>query len=161
MNNNPWRIQILGATLGILLAGTDAAAQATAAPARSPSSPPQAQAPARPAAPSGGGPRRDPFRPIIVDKPTGAGPLTCPSPGKAGLVIGQLTIQGIVSGLNGEWIAVVDNKTKRAYFLYEKDEVCNGIVARITEDSVVFEERVPGAAGRTQTREVVKQLAPN
>jgi hypothetical protein len=75
-------------------------------------------------------------------------------------VIGQLTVQGIVRGLSAEWIAVVDNKTKRAYFLYERDELYNGVVTRITEDSVVFEERYSDAAGRTRTREVVKRMTP-
>lgn len=86
-------------------------------------------------------------------------PIRLP-PGKPGLVIGQLTVQGIVRGLNGEWIAVVDNKTKRAYFLHERDELFNGVVARITEESVIFEERVTDAAGRARTREVVKRLNP-
>jgi hypothetical protein len=79
-------------------------------------------------------------------------------PGKAGLVIGQLIVQGIVRGLDGQWIAVVDNKTKRAYFLYAGDELYNGTVSRITESSVVFAERVNDPTGRQQSREVVKQM---
>jgi hypothetical protein len=79
-------------------------------------------------------------------------------PGKAGLVIGQLTVQGIVRGVNGEWIAVVDNKTNRAYFLYVGDELYNGTVTRIAENSAVFQERFTDAAGQQRSREVVKQL---
>ncbi|MBI4459192.1 MAG: hypothetical protein HY648_03910 [Acidobacteria bacterium] len=128
----------------ILIAGQAAAQQ-------SPTQPEQAQTPA---ARSAG--RRDPFRPIVV-KRTEEIPARLP-PGVRGLVIAQIQVQGIVRGINNDWIAVVDNNTNRAYFLRQKDEVWNGVVSRITEDSVVFEERVTDASGRTQTREVVKRL---
>ena len=81
-------------------------------------------------------------------------------PGKKGLVIGQLQIQGIVRGINNEWVAVVDNKTKRAYFLRQGDEVYNGVVTKIAENSVTFEETATDAFGRTRSREIVKQLSP-
>ena len=84
-------------------------------------------------------------------------PLRLPA-GKPGLVIGQLTIQGIVRSIDGKWMAVVDNKTKRSYFLYERDELYNGVVTSITADSVTFEERSLDTAGRTRTREVVKRV---
>jgi hypothetical protein len=128
-----------------------AAAPAAAAPTQSSS----AQAP-----PAASGGRRDPFRPLIIQGPSDQLPARLP-PGKAGLVIGQLTIQGIVRGLNGQWIAVVDNKTNRAYFLYAGDELYNGSVSRITQNNVVFQERVADPSGPTRTREVVKQLSPN
>ena len=119
---------------------------------------------ARPAPPApvpqgSAGARRDPFRPLVV---RGAGDQlpVCTSPGKGQLVVGQVTVQGIVRGLSGEWIAVVDNNTNRAFFLYVGDALCNGTVSRITQDSVVIEERVSDQLGRTRTREVVKQLAP-
>ena len=103
--------------------------------------------------------RRDPFRPLVVRGANDQLPV-CTSPGKGQLVVGQVTLQGIVRGLSGEWIAVVDNNTKRAYFLYVGDALCNGTVSRITQDSVVIEERVSDQLGRARTREVVKQLAP-
>jgi hypothetical protein len=139
-----------------------AAAQAAAAPA-SPARPAQssAQAPsATPPAPVSAAGRRDPFRPLIIKGQGGDLPARLP-PGKPGLVVGQLTIQGIVRGLSGEWIAVVDNKTNRAYFLYVGDELFNGTVSRITADAVVFDERVLDAQGRMVTREVVKRLNPS
>ena len=99
----------------------------------------------------------DPFRPLIQDKKPDALPVRLP-PGKPGLVIGQLLVQGIVRNLDGKWMAVVDNKTKRSYFLYERDELYNGVVTTITADSVTFEERSQDAAGRTRSREVVKRI---
>lgn len=53
-------------------------------------------------------------------------------------MIGQTRVQGIVRGINNEWIAVVDNNTSRVYFLRERDEVWNGIVSKITADTVIF-----------------------
>ncbi|MBI4442944.1 MAG: hypothetical protein HY649_06165 [Acidobacteria bacterium] len=109
--------------------------------------------------PAGSAKRRDPFRSLIVRQTKDEIPARLP-PGKRGLVIGQLQIQGIVRGINNEWIAVVDNKTKRSYFLREGDEIYNGVVTRIVEDSVTFQEKITDAFGRTSTRDVVKQLPP-
>ena len=134
--------------VGIVLATLIGAALGRTQQAGSPS--PAAQ---RPAASQQ---RRDPFRSLIVRKPVDEKPVQLP-PGKRGLVIGQLQVQGIVSGINGEWLAVVDNKTKRSYFLREKDELYNGRVTRITADSVVFEEKTADSFGRERIREVVKQ----
>jgi hypothetical protein len=156
-------IQPAGAQAQAQSAAAQAAAQASS-PAAADTSAPQAGAPAAaptaPPPPASAAGRRDPFRPLVVRGRSDELPARLP-PGKAGLVIGQLTIQGIVRGLNGQWIAVVDNKTRRAYFLYAGDELYNGRVSRITENSVVFQERFMDQAGRQQTREVVKQLLPN
>jgi hypothetical protein len=134
------------------LANQARSGQSSGATTSAPQAPPPA---ATTPAPVGG--RRDPFRPLVIKGKGEDIPARLP-PGKAGLVIGQLTIQGIVRGLDGQWIAVVDNKTKRAYFLYAGDELYNGTVTRITENTVVFAERVNDPAGRQQSREVVKQM---
>jgi len=104
--------------------------------------------------------RRDPFVSIVIKREEGAAAPTRLPPGKPGLVIGQLQLLGTVQSIDGDWIAVVDNKTNRAYFLRQNDQVYNGSVSRITEDSVVFLENVTGSAGERRTREVVKRLAP-
>ena len=57
-------------------------------------------------------------------------------------------------------IAVVTNETKRAYFLTENESVYNGVVSKITPDSVSFTENVLDSEGRVTTREVVKKLNP-
>ncbi len=124
----------------------------------------QAPATRPPAAPAGSeqrGKRRDPFHTLIPEKrqEEAAGPIHLP-PGKKGLVIEQLQLQGIARAVDGSWIAVVDNKSKRAYFLHEKDQLYNGVVSKITPDKVVFLENAPEASGRAGSREVVKQLPP-
>ena len=115
-----------------------------------------AQSSSAPSAPAASSQRRDPFRsPIVRQQATAP---VCTQPGKGSLLIGQLQLQGIARSVDGQWIAVVDNNTNRAYFLREKDTLCNGVVTRITEDSVVFEERTTDSFGRSQTREVVRRV---
>jgi hypothetical protein len=113
-------------------------------------------------APSEGG-RRDPF--LIPKEPKGgplaeqmegAGPLP---PGKRGLIISQLRLEGTVRQAGGRpAIAVVTNTTNRAYFLRENDEVYNGVVSKITPDSIYFTENVRTPGGPTTSREVIKRL---
>ena len=130
---------------------------APAAPARSQAAPQQAAPPPAPALPPAGE-RRDPFRPIEIKGPAVDLPPVCTQAGKQGLLIGQLQLQGIARSVEGAWIAVVDNKTGRAYFLRAKDELCNGVVLRVVQESLVMEERTMDSFGRTRTREVVLRV---
>ena len=101
--------------------------------------------------------RRDPFRSLLM-RPGEAGTQVLP-PGKPGLVIGQLVVTGIVV-MPGDSVAVVTMTGRnRAYFLRERDELYDGYVARITEDSVIFREKSKDAYGRPYEKEVVKQLS--
>lgn len=84
------------------------------------------------------------------------GPLP---PGMRGLVIGQLRVEGIVRlDTNNVMIAVVDNNRNRAYFLRENDAVYNGVVSKITPDSVIFRENALDSSGKVVVRDVVKRL---
>ncbi len=91
-----------------------APAPVSTASAAQPSATVAAQTRPAPAAPSG--PRRDPFNPLLGNNP-GGGPATPERlpPGKAGLMIGTLRIDGLVRGPNG-MIAVVSNPQQRVYF---------------------------------------------
>ncbi|MGH9786424.1 MAG: hypothetical protein ACRD88_19825, partial [Terriglobia bacterium] len=138
-----------------------ARAQAQAGAARQQAAPRQA-APAAPGATTPpavpvlppAGERRDPFRPIEIKRAELIAPI-CTQGGKQGLLIGQLLLQGIARTVQGDWVAVVDNKTGRAYFLRTKDELCNGVVLRVDQESLAMEERTVDSFGRTRTREVV------
>ena len=108
--------------------------------------------------------RRDPFKLPPPPGPPGsgaaldmaAGPLP---PGTRGLVISQLRLGGIVrQDTTHMMLAVVINSAKRAYFLRENDVVYNGVVSKITPDSIQFRENYLDPNGRVQTREVVKRL---
>jgi hypothetical protein len=117
---------------------------------------PAAKAAAAPAKPPAQ--RRDPFRSLVAGAGGAGGLASCPSPGKAGLMIGQLSIVGIVITPNDS-VAVANMAGRnRAYFLRERDELCDGIVSRITPENVSFREKAKDAYGRAYEKEVVKQL---
>jgi hypothetical protein len=102
--------------------------------------------------------RRDPFRSLLAAPGAGGGPAECIAPGKAGLMIGQLSVVGIVM-MPSDSVAVVNAPGRnRAYFLRERDELCDGYVSRITPDNVAFREKAKDAYGRAYEREVVKQI---
>jgi hypothetical protein len=111
--------------------------------------------------------RRDPFN---IPKPekggevesgeglTGeSGPLPA---GKKGLVIGQLRLEGVVDQkASNSMIAVVTTPASRAaFFLRENDEVYNGVVGKITLDSISFTENARDPTGQMVSRQVIKKL---
>lgn len=80
--------------------------------------------------------------------------------GKRGLVISQLTLEGIVNQkASNSNIAVVKSPVSRAaFFLRENDEVYNGVVSKITPDSIYFTENARDLTGQMISRQVVKKL---
>lgn len=103
--------------------------------------------------------RRDPFAPLLAKEATGNGtPLNLP-PGKPGLMIGSLHIDGIVNGPNG-MIAIVSNPQQRVYFLREGDHLYDGQVEHITMDGISFHQTGKDPFGNAVEREVAKRLNP-
>jgi len=108
----------------------------------------------KPASPQG---RRDPFI-GLVGKPGGAGgPAVKLPPGKGGLQVSTIILQGIVSGPNG-MIAVVANPQRSVYFLRVGDELFDGRVDKIEIGSVTFHEVGKDAFGKPVEREVTRRL---
>jgi hypothetical protein len=103
--------------------------------------------------------RRDPFSPLLAKEATGNGtPLNLP-PGKPGLMVGSLHIDGIVNGPNG-MIAIVSNPQQRVYFLREGDHLYDGLVEHITMDGISFHQTGKDPFGNAVEREVAKRLNP-
>ena len=103
--------------------------------------------------------RRDPFSPLLAKEAAGNGtPLNLP-PGKPGLMIGNLHIDGIVNGPNG-MIAIVSNPQQRVYFLREGDHLYDGQVEHITMDGISFHQTGKDPFGNAVEREVAKRLNP-
>jgi len=104
--------------------------------------------------------RRDPFDTLITKaKPGNAPPENLP-PGKAGLVVASLRIDGIVQNAAGT-IAIVSNAQQRVYFLREGDKLYDGSVDKITLDAVSFHEFGKDAFGKPLERQVTKRLYPS
>ena len=78
-------------------------------------------------------------------------------PGKPGLLISSLRIDGIVSGPNG-MIAIVSNVQDRVYFLREGDRLFDGQVEHITMDGISFHQSGKDPFGNAVEREVAKRL---
>ena len=111
----------------------------------------------KPALPQG---RRDPFITLVGKQTGGSGPALNLPPGKGGLQVSTLILQGIVSGPNG-MIAVVANPQKSVYFLRVGDELFDGRVEKIEIGAVLFHEVGKDAFGKPVEREVTRKLNPS
>jgi Tfp pilus assembly protein PilP len=85
------------------------------------------------------------------------GGVTCAGTGKKCLIVDQVMLKGVVRSQN-ESIAVVSSTANKTYFLRENDPVYNGVVVKITPDSIIFRESVTDRLGKTVQREVVKKV---
>jgi hypothetical protein len=100
--------------------------------------------------------RRDPFESLLSRQKAGGDAKNLP-PGKGGLQVSTLKIDGIVHGPNG-MIAVVSNPQQRTYFLHEGDQLYDGSVDKIAMDGVSFHETGKDAFGKPVERLVNKRI---
>jgi hypothetical protein len=100
--------------------------------------------------------RRDPFESLVNrQKDMNAGKNL--PPGKAGLQVSTLRLDGIVRSSAG-MIAVVSNPQSRTYFLREGDQLYDGRVDKIAMDGVSFHEMGKDAFGKPVERQVQKRI---
>jgi hypothetical protein len=103
--------------------------------------------------------RRDPFSPL-VSVPHAGGPGGHLPPGKAGLVVSTVRVDGALRSPNG-MIAVVSNPEQRVYFVREGDHLYDGDVEKISLDGVTFKENSKDAFGKRVERLVTKRIYPS
>ncbi len=85
--------------------------------------------------------KRDPFRSLLVTtrgKPSQPRPPENRPPGPAGLLISEIRLAGLATGVDKEPIAVVYGNTDMAYFLREGDKVYDGFLKEITKEGAKF-----------------------
>jgi hypothetical protein len=132
--------------------------KAKAAPAAAASG--SAAAPAAASAPGEAtgdkGSRRDPFESLVNRQKDQNAGKNLP-PGKAGLQVSTLRLDGIVRSSAG-MIAVVSNPQSRTYFLREGDQLYDGRVDKIAMDGVSFHELGKDAFGKPVERQVQKRI---
>ena len=163
----PKAINLLFTALALSLCLVPASwAQAQPQPAKKPAH--KAKAAAAPAAPAAGAAApnpavvkvadRDPFLPLVNEhKPGGGAPLP---PGKAGLVVATIRVDGAIRAPNG-MLAVVTNPDQRVYFLREGDQLYDGDVEKIGLDGVTFKENSKDAFGKSIEKLVTKRIYPS
>jgi Tfp pilus assembly protein PilP len=101
--------------------------------------------------------RRDPFiSPVRLQEEKMKGTSICTT-GARCLIIDQVVLKGIVKTTSG-MIAMVENAAKKQYNLKEKDPVFNGVVLKISGDTVVFRETITDNLGNQTAKEVVKRV---
>jgi Tfp pilus assembly protein PilP len=128
------------------------------AKARRPAKPVESQV--DPDAPKEGeekGARRDPFESLVARQQAQKNATAALPPGKAGLQVNTLRLDGIVKAPNG-MIAVVTNPQARTYFLREGDQLYDGRVEKIAMDGVSFHEIGKDAFGKPVERQVNKRI---
>ena len=166
--------------LGIILAAASIGARAQAKPSGAAAAPVAKNAAAKPAkkaapkspaksessAPAAGvaaaptdqkAARRDPFESLVGRQKAQADAAKNLPPGKAGLQVESLRLDGIVKAPNG-MIAVVTNPQLRTYFLREGDQLYDGRVEKIAMDGVSFHELGKDAFGKPVERQVNKRI---
>ena len=102
------------------------------------------------------GSRRDPFESLVNRQKDQNAGKNLP-PGKAGLQVSTLRLDGIVRSSAG-MIAVVSNPQARTYFLREGDQLYDGRVDKIAMDGVSFHELGKDAFGKPVERQVQKRI---
>ena len=133
-----------------------AAKTKTAAPAAAPAASADASAGASGSGEGDKSSRRDPFESLVNrQKDMNAGKNL--PPGKAGLQVSTLRLDGIVRSSAG-MIAVVSNPQARTYFLREGDQLYDGRVDKIAMDGVSFHELGKDAFGKPVERQVQKRI---
>ena len=147
--------------------GIKASAQGKAAAKPRAAGKKRAKAAAKPARKAGGGvkppvseikvARRDPFESLIGRQRNAGEASKLLPPGKAGLQVSTLRLDGVVRAPNG-MIAVVTNPQSRTYFLREGDQLYDGRVEKIMMDSVSFHEVGKDAFGKPVERQVNKRI---
>ncbi len=104
--------------------------------------------------------RRDPFESLVGRQKAQADAAKNLPPGKGGLQVGTLKVDGIVHAPNG-MIAVVSNPQQRTYFLREGDQLYDGRVDKIAMDGISFHESGKDAFGKPVERTVNKRIYSN
>jgi len=152
---------VLGGLLAAAGSALYAQTQKSTAPPKKSAAPKKAAAPAAaaaaPAESEVKATRRDPFESLTSRQDQQAKTAANLPPGKPGLQISTLRLDGIVKSPNG-MIAVVTNPQSRTYFLRDGDQLFDGRVEKIGMDSVSFHEVGKDAFGKPVERQVNKRI---
>jgi hypothetical protein len=157
---------LLSFAMVLTLAGGARAQQPAAAPAQAGAKPPAAAPPQAPPSqslptidpgyvyePSG---RRDPFI-SLLGRGDERGPKTVRPAGLSGLMIGEITVKGVVRDRTG-FIAMLQSPDNKTYTVRVGDKLLDGTVKSINQEKVVFSQDVNDPLSLVKQREVPKPV---
>jgi hypothetical protein len=100
--------------------------------------------------------RRDPFVSLVARGNEGRSTAGRPA-GPAGLMIGEVSVKGIIRDRSG-FIAMVQGADTRSYTIRSGEKLMDGTVKAITADSVVFSQDVNDFLSLVKQKEVRKTV---
>jgi hypothetical protein len=133
---------------------------------------PAAPAAGTPAAPdaqptaSGGGytydpaGRRDPFVTLLGRGGDAPVPGSARPQGLAGMLIGEVTLKGVLKTVKGDYVALLQGSDNKTYIAHSGDKVLDGAIKTITAGEVVFTQDVNDPLSLVKQREVRKAIRP-
>ena len=154
-------------TVGLVVALTVAIAPVATAQAPKPAAP--AAGAAKPAAPPAQplpildpayvydpAGRRDPFI-SLLGRGQEARPTTVRPPGLSGLLIGEITVKGVLKDRSG-FIAMLQGPDNKTYNVRVGDQLLDGTVKSINQEKVIFSQDVTDPLSLVKQREVPKSV---
>ena len=102
--------------------------------------------------------RRDPFRSLLAGFEEDDGAIKARPPGLAGMLIEELTVEGIIQTETGI-LAFVQGRDKFSYIIRPGTKLYNGEVKEISQSRVVFKQQVNDPKLNKPYEEVVRVIA--
>ncbi len=103
--------------------------------------------------------KRDPFQPLISKAEPGRPVDEDLGPGPGGVRVSALRLDGVVRTPTA-MIAVISTPRQRVYFIREGTRLYDGVVEKITLESIILRERGQDPFGKPLDRQVIKRLYP-
>jgi len=104
--------------------------------------------------------RRDPFVTLLGrggDMPV---PGAARPQGLAGILIGEVTLKGVLKTARGDFVALLQSPDNKTYIAHTGDKVLDGAVKTISAVEVVFTQDVNDPLSLVKQREVRKAIRP-
>lgn len=145
-------VRLFVVATGLAVTAAVAAQQPAPAPA-APAAPPALESAAYAYDPAG---RRDPFVSLLARGTDARSPGNRPA-GLSGLLIGEVTVKGIVRDRSG-FIAMVQGPDTRTFIIRSGEKLMDGTVKAITAETVVFSQDVNDPLSLVKQKEIRKNV---
>ena len=100
--------------------------------------------------------RRDPFI-SLIGRGQDAAPTAVRPPGLSGLLIGEITVKGVLKDRSG-FIAMLQGPDNKTYNVRVGDKLLDGTVKSINQEKVIFSQDVTDPLSLVKQREVPKPV---